>query len=195
MNIPEPQNLPTLDGARVKLRPPVERDKQDRLAAGRDPEFRRMVGGEPTDCPPLTMPEVEQWYQQLCHLPLNWVIEAEGCCIGVARLLALNRANRRARYAIGIFSPKYRDRGYGAEATRLVLRYAFEELGFHRIELRVLAFNHRAIACYKKCGFIEEGLERDTALIGGEWHSDVLMSVLEQEYRKRHTDLIEGSYE
>jgi hypothetical protein len=53
MNIPEPQNLPTLYGKRVKLRPPVERDKQDRFAAGRDPEFRRMVGGDPADRPPL----------------------------------------------------------------------------------------------------------------------------------------------
>src|SRR5215468_8407744 len=135
MNIPEPQNLPTLDGARVKLRPPVERDKQDRLMAGRDPEFRRMVGGDPADCPPLTMQEVEQWYQRLCHSPLHWVIEAEGCCIGVARLLAIDQRNRRARYAIGIFSPRFRGCGYGAETTHLVLRYAFEELGFHRIEL------------------------------------------------------------
>ena len=49
MNIPEQQDLPTLRGTRVKLRPPVERDKEDRLAAGRDPEFRRVVGGDPTD--------------------------------------------------------------------------------------------------------------------------------------------------
>ena len=189
MNIPEPHNLPTLYGARVKLRLPIESDKKDRLAAGRDPEFRRMVGADPSDCPPLTLREVEQWYQQLCHAPLQWVIEAEGCCIGAARLHALDRANRRARYAIGIFSPEIRGRGYGAEATRLVLRYAFEKLGFHRIELRVLAFNHRAIACYRKCGFVEEGLERDSALIGAEWHSDVLMGILEQEYRRQQTDL------
>jgi ribosomal-protein-alanine N-acetyltransferase len=189
MNIPAPQNLPTLCGVRVKLRPPVERDKQDRLAAGRDPEFRRMVGGDPMDCPPLTLPEVEQWYQQLCHTPLHWVIEAEGCCIGIARLLAVDQTNRRARYAIGIYSSRFWGHGYGAEATQLVLRCAFEELGFHRIELHVLAFNHRAIACYRKCGFVEEGRERDSVLIGGEWHSDVLMSILEQEYRKQTTGL------
>ncbi|HZS07630.1 MAG TPA: GNAT family N-acetyltransferase [Blastocatellia bacterium] len=132
MNIPEPQNLPTLCGERVRLRPPVERDKEDRLADGRDPEFRRMVGGDPADCSPLTMPEVERWYEQLCRAPLHWVIEAEGRSIGVARLLAPDRTNRRARYAVGIFSPEFRGRGYGTEATRLVLRCAFEGLGFHR---------------------------------------------------------------
>ena len=65
-----------------------------------------------------------------------------------------------------------------------MLRYAFEELGMHRVDLRVLAFNERAIACYEKCGFVREGVEREGSRIGGERQSDVLMSVLEQEYRR-----------
>jgi hypothetical protein len=55
--------------------------------------------------------------------------------------------------------------------------------------LRVLAFNRCAISCYRTCGFVEEGRKRDSALIGGEWRSDVLMSILEQEYRKQTTGL------
>jgi hypothetical protein len=77
MNIPAPQNLPMLCGVRVRLCPPVERDKQDRLADGRDPEFRRMVGGDPMDCPPLTLPEVEQWYQRLIRSQPCAVNEAD----------------------------------------------------------------------------------------------------------------------
>ena len=63
-------------------------------------------------------------------------------------------------------------------ATRLVLQYGFEVVGLHRIDLRVLAYNERAIACYRRCGFVEEGRERDAALIDGEWHDDVIMAVL-----------------
>jgi len=37
--------------------------------------------------------------------------------------------------------------------------------------------------------FVEEGLERDSALIGAEWHSEVLMGILEQEYQRKQTDL------
>lgn len=91
--------------------------------------------------------------------------------------------NRRARYAIGIFGPTFWGRGLGTEASRLVLAYAFEVLLLHRVELRVLAFNERAIACYERCGFRREGVEREGAWIGGEWQSDVIMSILEQEYR------------
>jgi RimJ/RimL family protein N-acetyltransferase len=81
------------------------------------------------------------------------------------------------------FDPAYWSRGLGTEATRLVLQFAFVELKLHRVDLRVLAFNKQAIACYEKCGFVREGVVREGALIGGEWQSDVLMSILEDEYK------------
>ena len=177
-------NTPILKGTRLILRPPQESDKADRLACGRDPEFRRMVGGNPNVCPPLTIEEVEQWYDGMCSEPRHWIIEAEQRCIGTVRLHQRDPDNRRARYAIGIFDPTMWGKGLGTEATRLVLSHAFDVLGLHRVDLRVLAFNQRAIACYEKCGFVQEGVEREGALIGGEWHSDLMMSILEQEYRQ-----------
>jgi [ribosomal protein S5]-alanine N-acetyltransferase len=47
-----------------------------------------------------------------------------------------------------------------------------------------LEFNRRAIACYEKCGFVREGIEREGAWIGDQWHSEATMSILEQEYRR-----------
>lgn len=175
---------PVLRGDHLLLRPPQPSDKQDRLAYGRDPEFRKMVGGDGRTCPPLTAAEVEYWYQEVDSDPFGWIIAWEGRCVGTARLHAFDEPNRRARYAIGLFSPLHRGRGIGTEATRFVLSYAFDVLHLHRVELRVLTFNHRAIACYERCGFVREGIEREGAWIGGQWCSDVLMSILEQEYRQ-----------
>ena len=56
-------------------------------------------------------------------------------------------------------------------------------LGLHRIDLRVMAHNGRAIASYRKSGFREEGRERDSAFVEGRWIDDLIMSVLEDEYR------------
>ncbi len=144
-----------------------------------------MVGGDPTTLPPLTPAEVERWHEEVSSDPLSWIVETAGRCIGTARLHSLDAENRRARYAIGLFDPGYWGKGYGTEVTRLVLQYAFETLGLHRVDLRVLAFNARAIACYEKCGFVREGVEREGSWIGGEWQSDVMMSILEQEYRAK----------
>ena len=66
----------------------------------------------------------------------------------------------------------------------------------------VLEYNHRAIACYKKCGFVQECVLRETAFVDGVWHDDILMSILEDEYRAissrwklphlEHSELIDG---
>jgi ribosomal-protein-alanine N-acetyltransferase len=176
-------SLPALNGKRLRLRPAQESDKADRLSYGRNAEFRKMVGGDPRTCPPLTAEEVDRWYERLWSEPLHWAIEAEGRCIGIACLHQFDQENQHARYMIGIFAPDCWGKGYGTEVTRIVLRYAFDDLRLHRVDLRVLDFNHRAIACYKKCGFVQEGIEREGSLIGGEWHSDILMSILEPEYR------------
>lgn len=177
-------SIPTLQGECLVLRAPQDRDKQDRLAYGRNAEFLRMVGGDARNLKPLTSEQVGRWYERLVAEPFEWVIEVEGRCIGTARLHHVDEQNRRARYAIGIFDPSAWGKGLGTEATRLVLRYAFENLGLHRVDLRVLAYTHRAIACYEKCGFVQEGVEREGALIAGEWQSDVIMSILEHEFRQ-----------
>lgn len=177
-------SVPTLKGKRLVLRGPRDRDRQDRLACGRNAEFVRMVGGDDRNLKPMTPEQVDRWYERLMAEPLEWVIEFGGRCIGTARLHHVDEQNRRARYAIGIFDPSAWGKGFGTEATRLVLRYAFENLRLHRVDLRVLAYNHRAIACYKKCGFVQEGVEREGALIAGQWQNDVIMSILEHEYRQ-----------
>lgn len=175
--------LPVLSSRKVLLRPPRESDKLDRLGCGRHAEFIRMVGGDHLNATPMIPEQVDRWYDRLWS-DSSWVIAVDGRCIGTARLHQLDSENRRARYAIGIFDKAFWGWGLGTEATRLVLGYAFNTLGLHRVDLRVLAYNQRAIACYENCGFVREGVEREGALIAGEWHSDVIMSILEREYRE-----------
>ncbi|WP_404450597.1 GNAT family N-acetyltransferase [Virgibacillus necropolis] len=113
---------------------------------------------------------------------LNWCVEYKGRCIGEARLTVSDQDNR-AKYAVGLFDSSVWGRGLGTEITQLVLQYAFEELSLHRVDLRVLEYNHRAIACYEKCGFFKEGVEREGALIEGKYETDVMMSILDREYQ------------
>ena len=143
-----------------------------------------MYGGDYRHIVPLDADAVERWYAGLCADPLRWVIDVDGRCTGTARLHQLDEQNRRARYAIGIDSPDDWGQGIGTDATKLVLKFAFEELHLHRVELRVLDYNERAIRCYEKCGFVREGVEREGALVADEFRSDIIMGILENEYRE-----------
>jgi len=182
---PRAVERPTLYGRRVVLRGPRPSDRLDRAHWGTHPDIVRMYGGQPADLSSTSVSAeaVQHWYAELSSDALRWVIEAGSRCIGQVRLHSLDLKDRRARLAIGLLEPELLGQGYGTEATRLVLGHAFDELRLHRVDLRVLGFNTRAIRAYEKCGFIREGLERESTFVAGQWASDTMMSILEAEYR------------
>ena len=102
--------------------------------------------------------------------------------MGAAFLSDVREGGRKARLAVGMYAPQFLGRGLGSEAIRLVLRHAFGTLGMHRVDLKVLDFNDRAIAAYLACGFVEEGRERESCWVDGRWHDDVVMGVLDREF-------------
>src|SRR5262249_25879206 len=69
------------------------------------------------------------------------------------------------------------------DAIRTLLRFAFDELNLHRVVLDVDERNERAIAAYKKCGFVEEGRLRDDRYAGGRYWATVVMGVMAEEFR------------
>lgn len=172
---------PTLQIEDLILRKPLESDIQDRLKCGRVLEHVRMYGGDTRNINELTLVDATKWYEQMLKNPLEWSIEYQGECIGQARLTVW-KSDNRARYAIGIFNTNFINKGLGEKVTKLVLDFAFNTLKVHRVDLKVLNYNHRAIRCYEKCGFIVEGTEREGALIEGKYEDDLIMSILEQEY-------------
>jgi RimJ/RimL family protein N-acetyltransferase len=76
----------------------------------------------------------------------------------------------------------YLGRGYGTDAVRLIVSYGFREVGLHRIQLGVFSFNARAMAAYRKAGFVEEGRRREAIRHDGHWYDDVQMSILAREW-------------
>ena len=176
---------PTLVGHRVTLRAFRDDDRTARQRRGWHREIERGYG---SDCPtrPMTDDEVDAWADHLAAKAalgaVCWAVESDGELVGAAFLLDVREAGRKARLAIGMYAPEFVGRGLGTEAIRLVLRHAFGTLGMHRVDLKVLDFNDRAIAAYRACGFVEEGRERESCWVEGRWHDDVVMGVLDREF-------------
>lgn len=184
----EPVPRPTLGHADVVLRAPRPSDRDDRRAAGHDPDVARMYGVEPAELTPLTEREVDLWYRRLCRNPMEWVIDVAGHCIGNLRLSSMGEPSGSAMYAIGLFAESDCGRGTGTIVTRVVLRHGFERMELRRLGLRVLENNERAIACFRKCGFVEESREPHSVFIDDRWYSDILMSIDEDRYRRLSPD-------
>ncbi len=171
-------NKPTLKGPRVTLRAPRSTDVDARFKLGNTPEIQAMFGADPSQVRAITTHAAEAWVQNQMDEPHSWIIDVADSLIGSVRLHSLNLADQRANIAIGILDPKALGKGYGTEAMQLLAQHAFDDMGLHRLTCRVLAFNDRATAAYEKVGFVIEGRERESALIGKERHDDLIMGLL-----------------
>jgi len=115
------------------------------------------------------------------------VIETDGMLIGAMVLRnEENLPSRSATFRIIIGDPAYLDRGYGTEASTLLLDYAFAVLGYHKINLDLFEYNARAQARYEKLGFVLEGRRRENHWSRGRFWDDILMGVTAEEWWAKH---------
>jgi RimJ/RimL family protein N-acetyltransferase len=105
-----------------------------------------------------------------------------GLPVGNAGLSGVRSHHRSAEFGIGIGESWARGKGYGTEATRLVLDYGFTALGLHHIWLRCVAFNQAGIRAYEKAGFRESGRLREGWQLGGQQHDVIIMDILAREF-------------
>lgn len=102
--------------------------------------------------------------------------------IGNVSITNINTINRSGTSNILIGDRTCWGRGIGEEAYILLLDYAFNERGFHRIEAQVLDDNIASLKMHEKCGFKIEGTMRDSVFKNGHWQNQILFSILENEF-------------
>lgn len=74
--------------------------------------------------------------------------------------------------------------GYATEATQALMQVGFDQLGLHKITLRIAVGNRGSERVAEKLGFAREGLLREELLIRGNWVDHTLYSMLEGEFRR-----------
>lgn len=97
--------------------------------------------------------------------------------IGSVLLQDIDTDNRTCELGIFIAYEDYLGGGRGREAAELIIKYGFEQLHMHKIYLRVLADNERAIRSYEHAGFVKERLAHDEVFIDGEPVDVIFMAI------------------
>ena len=111
------------------------------------------------------------------------VISPDGKIIGESVINEIDWDLRCANFRVGIYHPTQRGCGIGTWVTEVTRDFAFEELKLHRLELDVYSFNPRAQRVYLKAGFKQEGILKDAVKDGDNYADDILMAILEDEWK------------
>lgn len=178
----------TIMGDRLYLRPYRKEDLKLMYKWMNDREILSLVG----EVRPWSEEVLSDFYDKVKNdKDRAWfsiVLKEEDRVIGETGLLRVFWDWRTTDLTIEINEKDVWNKGYGTEAIQLMLSWIFETLGFHRVSIGVVGFNKRALHFYEKNGFKKEGVLREGYLYEGKFYDFIMMSILEDEFRKNRNN-------
>ncbi len=151
------------EGELVRLvAPEPERDAPTLSRWTHDAEFMQLLGSEPVR--PLALSQIRKAYEPgEGEAPFRFLIQARvaRATVGFIRLQSVGWSHGFSALEMGIGEPAERNKGYGSEALRLMLRFAFDELNLHRVGAVVPGYNEGALRFFRRSGFVVEARRRE----------------------------------
>lgn len=178
-------NANLFQGSLVRLAPLDPQELSPVMARwGRQSDYWRLMAAEP---PHLFSPKaIQQWFEKVLENKnaFEFAIRtlAEDRLIGEIGLDGVDWVQSDAFVGIAIGEKEYWGKGYGSDAMRVLMRYAFLELNLHRVSLTVFGYNPRAIRSYEKVGYVHEGCWRQFLNKDGCRYDMLFMGALREEW-------------
>ena len=140
---------------------------------------------------PMSVPMEEGWFERAVqsqgkdgyHFTICLI--ADDRPVGTIGLFDLDLRNGNAGLGISIGDPTDTNHGYGSDALRAIVGWAFDMLRLERVWLDVYDFNARARLVYERVGFVHEGTQRHAIFRHGRFADVHRMAVLAGEWRAR----------
>jgi RimJ/RimL family protein N-acetyltransferase len=151
-----------------------------------DPEvYKYLIVGHT----PISKEDERRYYEAAAassdsHFEIH--VADDGRYIGNVGLTDIHPVHRRAELGIAIGRKEDWGKGFGFDAIVTCLRYGFDTLGLHTVRIRAHASHTRALALYRRVGFVEVGRERETVFQQGRFADHVVLDMIDREFRERY---------
>lgn len=184
-------NTPLFHGQLIRL-VAVNPEKDAELMAkwSQDSEFLRFFDTAPAR--PSLSRNAREWMDQAgtkeSEFPFYIRTLADDRPLGYIGLEDVSWSNGDAFVGVGLGDRNDWGKGFGTDAMRVILRYAFSELNLWRVSLNVFEYNPRAIRSYEKIGFTVEGRCRQFLNRDGQRWDLIYMGILKEEWEKRQNE-------
>ena len=169
-----------LAGQKVCLRPIERSDIPTFVRWFNDPEVTRYL----QTYMPMSLAEEERWFEEYLgdkSQRIFGIVTMDGRLVGNIGLHRIDWKDRQAMLGIVIGEKECWGQGFGSDAIRTLVRFAFREMNLYRVYLTVYEYNARALRCYERCGFQLEGRMRRAHFHDGSYHDELMLAVLREE--------------
>lgn len=171
-----------IKGEQVLLRAIEPKDNPMLMDMINDGDTEYMLGGWSF---PVSQKNQEDWTNNLKNDKgiLRCVIEVNGEAVGVVMLTDIDYKNGNAEVHIKLSFNQVRGKGFGSDALKTIVHYAFSELRLKCIYARVSEHNSISRHMFKKCGFSEEGVMKCRLYKHGKYIDVISFSKINEELR------------
>lgn len=128
---------------------------------------------------------LEKLYETNDQCLLGVVVREADRLIGSVSLRDMHPVNRCGTFGLLVGDLEQQGKGYGSEATRLMVRMGFEEFNLNRIQLSVMAHHERAVRLYERAGFVLEGRSREAYFRQGRYVDALRYAILRSDWEKQ----------
>lgn len=173
------------EGKKVYLRPYAESDADLVCFGKNNPDVRETL----FLFVPMTVDQVRSemisWTTSKEIVLFTICSQEEDMAVGQTAFVRIDHVSRAAVFYVAIYDPYHWSKGFGGEATSLMIQYGFDILNLNRIQLHVCCDNSHAVRAYEKAGFIIEGTLRQAMYHHDRYCDFYVMGILREEYYKK----------
>ena len=169
--------------------PDAERDAETVSKWSHDLEYLRLLSADIAK--PLSPFQVKKQYEEWDkdaekRNVFNFTVrlKEDDRLLGFARLHRIEWTHATGSLQIGLGDRNDRGKGYGTEAIRMLLRYAFDELNLYRLAASLPEYNTGALRFFERAGFIVEVRRRQAIQRDGKRWDAVMMGLLRDEWKR-----------
>lgn len=166
-------------GEKIVLRAVEKADNTMLLSLINDPDTEMMLGGSSW---PVSESDQLKWFEHQEHsrdvLRCIVALQNDGRALGTIILSDIDQKNATGHIHIKMLKDGGRGRGYGTDAVKTMVRYAFEELRLNCIYANILAYNDASIKLFERCRFKKDGVLRQRVYKKGKFVDMLAYSIL-----------------
>jgi RimJ/RimL family protein N-acetyltransferase len=169
-------------GEKIVLRALENEDNEMLLNLINDPKTEELLGGSSW---PVSESDQRKWLerQEINASTLRCIIaikEDLKNAIGTVILGEIDQKNGTGHIHIKMKQGNVRGKGYGTDAVKTMVKYAFDELRLHCVYANIISYNDVSVRLFERCGFQREGVLRDRIYKGGRYVDELSYSIINQ---------------
>ena len=175
-----------LEGEKIYLRPLQDEDSKLVYFGKNNTDVRETLFLFAPMTLELVQAELKQWSTSKEIMLFTICSQDNNQPVGQTAFVRIDYVSRAAVFYIAIYDPEFWSKGYGGEATRLMLKYAFDILNLNRVQLHVCCENVKGVEAYKKAGYKIEGTLRQAMYHHNRYIDFYVMGILREEYYSKN---------